>query len=71
MMRLATYKEVQQWVKTNYGFVPKTCWIAHCKDILGLEPRKAPNRQSSVRTNPCPPEKKDAIVKAFKHYDMI
>ena len=28
---MATYKQIQDWVKKQYGFVPKTCWIADVK----------------------------------------
>lgn len=32
---MATYKEIQQYVKLKYGFTPKTCWIAHMKEMYG------------------------------------
>ncbi len=41
---MATYRQIQDWVKQHYGFVPKTCWIAHVKEISGATIRKAPNR---------------------------
>jgi hypothetical protein len=25
---MATYKQIQDWVKENYGLFPKTCWRA-------------------------------------------
>jgi len=69
---MATYSEIQIWVKSKYGFVPKTCWIAHAKEICGLEPSLAPNRLSpDIRENPCPTEKLSAIRKAFEHFGMI
>lgn len=69
---MATYKQIQDWVKTNFGFTPKTCWIAHVKEICGLEPRKAPNRLNEAkRANPCPSGKVEAIKQAFKHFGMI
>lgn len=30
---MATYKQIQEYLKYNYGFVPKTCWIAHMKEF--------------------------------------
>ena len=27
------YRQIQDWVKAEYGFTPKTCWIAHCKEL--------------------------------------
>lgn len=68
---MATYREIQEWVRENHGWLPKTCWIAHCKEQAGLDPRVAPNRQSeSRRLHPCPPGKAPAIFSAFKHFEM-
>ena len=33
---MATYKQIEDWVKGNHGFVPKTCWIAHVKETCGV-----------------------------------
>lgn len=38
---MATYKQIQTYVRTEYGFVPKSCWIAHCKELCGLPLRKS------------------------------
>ena len=71
MRQSATYKEIQTWVQQRFGFVPETCWIAHCKEIHGLPLRDAPNRQGGKRVKPCPPEKEAAIKKAFQHFGML
>ena len=56
---MATYKEIQGYVKETYGFLPKTCWIAHMKELCGIPVKNAPNRISpSHREKPCPPEKR-------------
>jgi len=69
---MATYEEIQAYVKKEYGFAPKPCWIAHMKEICGLPVRQAPNRHSAdKRKVPCPSEKRDAIKKAFAHFNMI
>lgn len=69
---MATYKQIHKWVKDRYGFTVKTCWIAHAKEICGLKPRVAHNRQyTSIRLNPCPDDKFPAIREAFEHFDMI
>jgi hypothetical protein len=68
---MATYGQIQVYVKKNYGFQPKTCWIAHVKELCGLKVRRAWNRASDKRQIPCPPEKVDAIIDAFRHYQMI
>jgi hypothetical protein len=69
---MATYRQIQNWVKRNYGFSVETCWIAHVKEICGLEPRKAANRvDENERTNPCPMSKIDPIKQAFRYFGMI
>ena len=62
---MATYSQIQAWVKQNHGFVPKTCWIAHCKEINRLPVMRASNRRGAERLVPCPPAKRDAIDQAF------
>lgn len=68
---MATYKQIQDWVKQEYGFVPKTCWIADVKDQSGLRVHKAPNRKGEARVKPCPPEKVEFICSALRHFGMI
>ena len=69
---MATYRELQDWVKQNHGWLPKTCWIAHCKELANLPVRKAPNRQDiEKRMVPCPNEKQEVILSAFRHFGMM
>jgi hypothetical protein len=68
---MATYKQIQDWVKQRYGFIPKTCWIAHVKDMSGLPMRKAPNRQGVERVEPSPPGKVEPIMSALRHFGII
>jgi len=68
---MATYQEIQQWVRKNKGFVPKSCWIADVKEKCGLPVRRASNRRGEKRENPCPPKKVNAIKTAFRHFGMI
>ncbi len=68
---MATYKQIQTWVKQNYGFVPETCWIADIKSRSGLSMREAPNRKGAERVKPCPPEKVESIRAALRHFGMI
>ncbi|MDI6638572.1 MAG: hypothetical protein QME82_06665 [Bacillota bacterium] len=69
---MSTYRRIQEYVKRQYGFTPKTCWIAHVKELCGLEPRVSPNRyDASRRVNPCPPDKVGAIKEALKYFGMI
>lgn len=70
--KMATYKEIQEYIREKHGVAVKTCWVAHVKEMCGLNPRKAPNRPSrKERTRPCPPEKVSIIEEAFKHFEMI
>ena len=68
---MATIEEIQAFVKENSGFKPKSCWIAHVKELCGIEVRRAWNRQGEERLNPCPPEKRQAIEEALRHFEMI
>ncbi len=69
---MATYKEIQSYVKNKSGFTPKSCWIAHVKEICGLSPRISPNRKDNgVRQFPCPDDKVEAIKMAFQYFEMI
>ena len=67
---MATYKQIQDWVKQNYGWHVKTCWIAHCKERAGFAMRSAPNRQGSVRKYPCPSNREEAIFDAFRYFGI-
>lgn len=44
---MATYKEIQDYVKSTYGFVPKTCWIAHMKEVYNIPVKISSNRNSA------------------------
>jgi hypothetical protein len=69
---MATYAEVQRYVKLRHGFLLKTCWIPDVKAELGLTTRVAPNRiHTSRREVPCPPDKRAAIEDALRHFGMI
>lgn len=69
---MATYKQIQEYVKETYGFIPKTCWIAHMKEVLGVESKVAVNRiDINKRTHPCPEDKQRYIEEAFRYFNMI
>lgn len=69
-LSMATYREIQAWVKKEHGLSIKTCWIAHCLELKGLEPKKAPNRKCP-RKHPCPENKREPIFSAFREFGMI
>jgi hypothetical protein len=68
---MATYHQIQDYVKAKYGFIPKTCWIADVKEQSGLPVRRAWNRANDDRQVPCPPQKITAIMDALHHFGMI
>jgi len=69
---MATYKQIQKWVKDRNGFTVKTCWIARAKEVNGLELKAAHNRYDPrYRLDPCPDDKLSIIRDAFKHFGMI
>ncbi|WP_313638298.1 hypothetical protein [Paenibacillus sp.] len=69
---MATYKQIQEYVKQKHGYIPKTCWIAHMKELSGLHPKMSPRRYSpNARVQPCPIEKQDDIKESFQYFKMI
>ena len=68
---MTSYKQIQEVVKDKHGWVPKTCWIAHVKELNGLPIRNAPNRRSTERMVPCPPGKRKAIEDAMRTFGML
>lgn len=72
VLHLATYKQIQEYINKKHGYVPKTCWIAHIKEIVGLKPKISPNRHSiNKRVHPCPENKQADLNEAFKYFNMI
>lgn len=69
---MATYKQIQEYIKQKHGYTVKSCWIAHMKEVCGLKPKISPNRFSpNSRVHPCPQEKQDDLKQAFQHFNMI
>jgi len=68
---MATYKEIQTYVRAKRAYTPKTCWIAHAKEMCGLPLRRAANRRAGVRMVPCPPDRQEDIREAFEHFRML
>jgi hypothetical protein len=68
---MATYREIQDYVRKHDGFAPKSCWIAHVMSDHGLTTRQAPNRINvTERKHPCPETKRPAIMTALRHFGM-
>lgn len=65
------YERIQEHAKSKYGFKPKTCWIAHAKELCGIPVDKAWNRQGEERKDPCPENKFPAIKEAFEYFGLL
>ena len=69
---MATYPEIQAYVKDKYNLSIKTCWITHMKEVCGLDVKMSHRRYDpDRRVNPCPESKKPMIEDAFRHFGMI
>jgi hypothetical protein len=67
---MATYSEIQAYVRSKHGFVVKTCWIAHVLADHGLTRGLAANRiDEERRVASCPPQKRAAIEQALQALD--
>lgn len=69
---MATYYQIILDVKARDGRSVQKCWIAHVKELNGLKPRPAPNRQSlKRRAKPCPPDARPLIEASMRRFGMI
>lgn len=68
----ATYAEIKAWIKEQYNVSVSSLYIAQCKDACGFEKRENYNTGAEGHKVPnCPAEKRELIMKAFKHFKMI
>ena len=69
----ATYEEVQEWVQEKYGFHVTHLNIAKTKRKCGIIERinYNPPKSENSKSPGTPKEKEDAIIDAFKHFQMI
>jgi hypothetical protein len=65
---MATNTEIQKFVQRHHGFIPKTGWIAHVKEIHGIPTLRA-RRGRAIE--PCPAEKREAIEEALRHFGVL
>jgi hypothetical protein len=68
---MATYRDIQDDIRNRHGRVVKTCWIAHVKELNGLSPQVAPNRQSSLRRYPCPDDARPLIEESMRRLGIL
>ena len=68
----ATYAEIRAYVENKHGLNVSTLYIAQIKDKIGLEKRKNYRKGSGEGKPPvCPPEKEEAIMDAFRYFNLI
>lgn len=68
----ATYREIKEWIKAEYGMSVSSLYVAQVKDKCGFEKRQNYNiGENKAHVPNCPPEKEKAILEAFKHFRMI
>ena len=68
----ATYPEIKAYVKDKYGLNVSSLYIAQVKAKLGIKERKNYNVGSDKTVVPnCPPEKAEAIIDAFRCFNMV
>jgi hypothetical protein len=69
---MATDAEIKKFVQSHHGFIPKAGWIAHVKDVHGMPTLRGARRARRDRNvEPCPPEKREPIEEAFRHFGMM
>ena len=69
---MATYKQIQEYIKQEYGITVKTCWIADVKRQYGKTSRLATNRIDPEKAKyPCPQGKRSIIEEAMKHFGAL
>ena len=68
----ATYPEIKDYVEKKHGLNVSSLYIAQIKNKVGLEKRKNYNTGSGEGKVPnCPPEKEEAIMDAFRNFNLI
>jgi hypothetical protein len=68
---MATYRDIREDIKKHHGRAVKTRWIAHVKELNGLDPRPPPNRHSSERMYPCPDAMRPAIEASMRRFGIL
>ncbi len=72
MKGCATYMEIKEWIKSEYGLKVSFLYVAQIKDECGIEKRLIYNvGDNKSRVPKCPPEKEKAIMAAFRHFNII
>ena len=64
---IPTYTQIENYVKSKFGYSPKPCWVADVKRQMGYNIKIAHNRENenSIK-NKCPKNKINDIKEAIK-----
>lgn len=69
---MAAFSLTQNLTTKQYDDISKACWIAHVKEMCGLNPPISAHRHDPIkREKPCPPDKVEPIKAAFRHFGMM
>ncbi len=69
----ASYTEIRQWVKREYGINVSNLAVSQTKDALGISktPYKGRTASGKYQTPNLKPEKQKAITEALKHFGIV
>ncbi|MCY1161813.1 hypothetical protein D9M71_18730 [compost metagenome] len=66
---MATYRQIQEFIKTKHEITAQSCWIAHVKSEYGISMQS--NRQGKERVKPCPDKHREKVEEALRYFQMI
>lgn len=64
-----TYANIRDYVQKTYGMKVSSLYVAQMKVECGLETQA--DRSGDKKQPKCPPEKREAILDAFRHFGLI
>lgn len=64
-----TYANIRDYVQTTHGMKVSSLYVAQMKAECGLETQA--DRSGDKKQPKCPPEKREAILDAFRHFGLI
>ena len=69
----ASYTDIRQWVKQEYGINVSNLAVSQTKDVLGISktPYKGRTASGKYQTPDLKPEKQKAITEALRYFGML
>ena len=64
---------ILEYIKEKYGFNVHTLYLAQVRAKYGIQVHEAHGRKGDCKRNPseCPKYKEEAIIEAFRHFNLI